>query len=131
MIIDQPHFISENRLADLPAGGYIVVESVYARIRDALPAVVLSELLCAATHCTIGADLLFTDADGVQWLRDFCVAADGSWRDSYGARAGSLADLLPSELQPFVLMSRRGITVHHDGNGHLIRTSLEAKNHGA
>jgi len=31
---------------------------------------------------------------------------DGTWRDSYGSRAGSLAELLPTELSDFRLVSR-------------------------
>jgi hypothetical protein len=131
MIVDLPNFESINRLEDLPAGRYVVVESVY-RLAGATPCgAVLSELVAVDTGLAIGADLQIALRDGTLLFRDFAVARDGAWRDSYGAKARSLADLLPPELAGFMLVSRKGIVVSHDGRGRLSAEPKPEQSHGS
>lgn len=130
MIVDFPDFISVNRLTELPAGRYIVMESVYT-LRGAAPCNAIFSEIVADTGRTVGADLQVVLADGTLLFRDFAVARDGVWRDSYGAKAAALADLLPPELAKFILVHRQGIAVEHDGSGQLIVIPNAEQTHGS
>lgn len=129
MIIDFPDFESQNNLAELPAGRYVIVESLYALERLPSCQVILSEILSESR--TVGADLLINFADGSSLFRDFAMAPDGGWRDSYGAKADALGDLLPPEVANFKLINRLGTVVEHDGHGHLTAVGDRETNHGA
>lgn len=131
MIIDFPDFESQNALTELPAGRYMIVESLYAL--ESLPScqVILSEIVSVNESRTVGADLQILFADGSSLFRDFAFAPDGGWRDSYGAKADTLADLLPPEVANFRLVNRLGTVVEHDGRGHLIAVGDGEANHGA
>jgi hypothetical protein len=131
VLIDLPDFESVNHLADMSAGHYAIVESVYRAAGGAYCHAVLSELVVPDTGNTIGADLQVVLSDGTTLFRDFAIARDGAWRDSYGAKAPSLADLLPAQLARFTLVQRRGILVGHDGLGRLSPTSRTEANDGA
>jgi hypothetical protein len=88
----------------------------------------LSEIVSHETGRPVGADVQVMLHDGTSLFRDFAVARDGAWRDSYGAKAPELAELLPPELMEFTLVGRQAITVIHDGKGLLSPASdLEAK----
>lgn len=131
MIIDLPDFESQNVLAELPAGRYMVIESLYALERLPSCQVILSEIVTASESRTVGADLQILFSDGSSLFRDFAMAPDGGWRDSYGAKADTLADLLPPEVASFKLINRLGTLVEHDGHGRLIAVRDEEANHGA
>jgi hypothetical protein len=129
MIVDLPDFESINRLADLPAGRYAIVESIYQAPGMPSCHAVLSEVVVPDTGRSVGADLQVVLPDATMLFRDFSIACDGAWRDSYGAKAASLADLLPPELAQFTLVTRQGVLVDHDGQGRLIpATNPEADN---
>jgi len=119
MIVDLPDFDSVNRLADLDAGRYIVIESTYHLAGTSPCHAILTEMVAPGTGRPVGADLQVVFRDGATLFRDFAIARDGAWRDSYGAKAPALADLMPLELARFVLVRRRGILVDHDGFGGL------------
>ena len=122
MIVDLPDFDSVNRLADLDPGRYLVMESTY-HLAGASPChAIFTEMVAPGTGRSVGADLQVLFQDGTMLFRDFAIARDGAWRDSYGAKAAALADLLPPELARFVLVRRRGILVDHDGFGGLTPT---------
>lgn len=129
MIVDLPDFASVNDLADLPAGRYVLVESVYCGPGTPSCHAVLSEVVVPDTGRPVGADLQVVLPDATTLFRDFAIARDGAWRDSYGAKARSLADLLPPELARFRLVKRQGMLVDHDGQGGLSPVvNLEANN---
>lgn len=125
MLVDLPDFSSENRLADLPFGRYAVIESMY-QLADPPCHAILTELLQADRQHAVAADLQVVLADREMLFRDFAVAPDGAWRDSYGATAASLGELLPMELADFLLVSRRKIDIEHDGAGRLSMAIDEA-----
>jgi hypothetical protein len=131
MIADYPEFESVNRLADLPAGWYYVVESTYELPGTPQCSAILSELVSWAETAALGADLQVILADNTILFRDFAVAPDGGWRDSFGAKANALADLLPLELKDFALVRRRRIFVDHDGKGSLQPIDDTEDRHGA
>jgi hypothetical protein len=131
MIADLPNFVSMNRLEDLPAGRYVVVESVYHLAGEQPCHAVLSEIVPSDTGNPVGADLQVVLQDGTLLFRDFAIARDGAWRDSYGAKAAALADLLPPELARFTLVQRQGLRVDHDGCGRLSVASNSEKIHGS
>jgi hypothetical protein len=130
MITDFPDFESANRLADLPAGRYVIVESLYSRAAAPRCRVILSELVADGAGRATAADLQVVLQDGTVLFRDFSVTADGAWRDSYGAKADALADLLPPDLVRFELLRRQGIVVEHDGKGTLSLVASPEVNHG-
>jgi hypothetical protein len=130
MIIDLPEFVSLNRLTDVPAGRFLVVESIYRRAGNAPCAAILSELIPEGSNASLGADLQVVLADGSILFRDFAIDHDGSWRDSYGAKANTLADLLPLELARLKLEQQRGALVEHDGSGQLTLIHSEEPKHG-
>lgn len=131
MITDLPEFESVNRLAGVPAGRYVIVESVY-RLTGTSPChAILSEIVRPDSGAPIGADLQVVLADRTTLFRDFALAPDGAWRDTYGAKAPSLADLLPPELARFRLVRRQAILVDHDGVGGLRPAAGGEANHGA
>lgn len=130
MIVDLPDFESINRLADLPAGRYAIVESVYLGPGTPSCHAVLSEVIVPDTGRAVGADLQVVLPDATMLFRDFAIARDGAWRDSYGAKAPSLADLLPPELAQFSLVTCQGILVDHDGKGRLRPASAPEVDHG-
>lgn len=119
MITDLPDFDSVNKLNDLPQGRYVVVESVYLRDGRSPMEAVLTEMVTLAENKIVCVDLQVMTVAGELRFRDFCLTPSGSWRDSYGATAFQLRDLLPSELSDCVLTLRRGTFVHHDGSGNL------------
>lgn len=131
MIVSLPDFASVNRLEDLAAGRYFVVESVY-RFAGVPPChAVLSEIVLHDTGRSVGADVQVVLHDGTSLFRDFAIAPDGAWRESYGAKAPALADLLPPELMEFTLGGRQAIAVIHDGKGELnVASDLDGK-HGS
>jgi hypothetical protein len=146
MLIDTPGFVSMNSLADCPPGRYTIVESIYDSPRipaseAALGALdplqfldceaVLSELVPEGRKSAIGADLQLVLGDGTVLFRDFQVVPDGGWRDSYGAKADSLAGLLPPELSNFTLRQRQGLVVEHDGMGRIVPVYPAEANHGS
>jgi hypothetical protein len=64
-------------------------------------------------------------------FRDFAIARDGAWRDSYGAKAATLAELFPPELSRFRLLRRVGTSVEHDGKGTLTWIDNGGQRHGS
>lgn len=120
MIVEFPDFESKNSLADVAAGTYIVVESLYLSARTSGCQAIVSELLRADPQRRVGVDLQITLADGLVLFRDFARAHDGAWRNSYGAKANALEDLLPPELARFRLARRMCTVVEHDGQGTLV-----------
>lgn len=130
MITDFPDFESVNRLADLPAGRYVVVESTYGLPGDARYRAILTEIVPDGGNQAVGVDIQVGFPDGSLLFRDFARASDSAWRDSYGAKADSVADLFPQELARFELMQRHGTTVEHDGAGQLSVTVNIGTNHG-
>lgn len=130
MIIDCPGFASVNRLADCPPGRYNVVESIYGSGRFPGLRAILSELVPVGGNAAIGVDLQLLLDDGTAFFRDFQLARDGGWRDSYGARADSLDGLLPPELTNFRLKRRQGLVVEHDGMGRLVPIAQGEARHG-
>jgi hypothetical protein len=131
MVIDFPGFASMNRLSDFPRGRYTVVESIYDSARFPDHQAILSELVPAGGNAVIGADLQLLLDDGTVLFRDFQRLPDGGWRDSYGAKAGSLDGLLPPELSDFTLRQRHGMPVEHDGMGRIVPVSPAEANHGS
>ncbi|WP_371765515.1 hypothetical protein [Massilia sp.] len=130
MIVDVPQFRSLNKLADLPAGRYSVVESIYYGGTASSCIAILSEIIPSRALAAVAADLQVITADGVILYRDFACAPDGAWRDSYGAKAATLGELLPAELSRFRLTQRVGTIVQHDGKGSLTRIDNEEHGHG-
>lgn len=127
MITDLPDFESVNKLEELPRGRYIVVESIYRRGVEWSAQATMSEILTVAEGRTVGIDMQVLTDEGEFRFRDFYLTASGVWRDSYGATAWKLQDLLPPELVKYTLMSRRGTVVDHDGEGNLIQVREGAK----
>lgn len=131
MIINAPEFRSLNRLDDLPAGRFFIVESVYSGGAASGCTAVLSEIIPCSAALAVAMDIQIILADGAMLFRDFAVAPDGAWRDSYGAKAAALAELFPPELSRFRLVRRVGTIVEHDGKGALTRLDNEGQLHGS
>jgi hypothetical protein len=115
MLIRLPDFVSVNSLDALPDGRYLLVESVYD-----LPGIfplraILSELLTGESNAPVAADLQILHNDGSVRFRDYARAADGEWRDSYGAKSNSLAEMMPRELSTAALVNRRSTPVNLQG----------------
>lgn len=117
MISSPPGFASLNRLSDLLAGRYIAIKSQYGLEAGEGYRAEMLELLDIGTSTVIAADLKFYPPDGTCLFRDFALLPDGRWRDSYGARADRLGDLLPPELGQFSLHGRVGAIVDIDSDG--------------
>lgn len=130
MITELPDFVSVNQLSDVPPGQYLVVESFYARSDKAVSGL-LRELISAENNRTVAADLQFAMEDGLLRFRDFALCADGTWRDSYGARGNALADLLPPDFLRYTLVKRRAIRVQHDGRADLVQIRDEGNSYGS
>lgn len=130
MIIDLPDFASINNLSDLPKGRYAVVESVYQDSDRPTHQAIMSEIVTLADNRTVGVDLQVQTGDRGTRFRDFCLTSSGAWRDSYGATARELFDLLPLELAAFALTSRLGTVVEHDGHGRLTQVKGKGLNDG-
>ena len=131
MITDLPGFVSVNKLEALPRGRYFVVESIYQRAADSSALVTMSEILTVAENRTVAVDLHVLTDEGELRFRDFCLTSSGAWRDSYGATAWKLQDLLPPELAKYTLRSRQGTVVDHDGHGNLLQVQEKEQNYGA
>lgn len=131
MIADLPDFRSINRLDELPRGRYVVVESVYRPNGRSTTHAVMTEIVTFVGNETIGVDLQVFMGDGELRFRDFCLTASGAWRDSYGATAWMLKDLLPRDLLTLALKSRQGTIVDHDGRGKLIQVRAKEHQDGA
>lgn len=131
MITDLPGFVSVNTLEALPRGRYFVVESIYQRGAESSALVTMSEILPVAENRTVAVDLQVLTDEGELRFRDFYMTASGAWRDSYGATAWTLQDLLPPELAKFTLASRQGTVVDHDGHGNLLKVPAKEQNYGA
>ena len=131
MISDLPGFVSVNKLESLPSGRYFVVESIYQPAAESSALVTMSEILTVAGNRTVAVDLQVLTDEGELRFRDFCLTASGAWRDSYGATAWKLQDLLPSELAKYTLTSRQGTVVDHDGHGNLLQVPAREQNYGA
>lgn len=117
MISTPPGFASLNRLSDLLAGRYIAIKSQYRLAEGDGYRAEIWELLDISTSTVIAADLMFYPPDGTCLFRDFALLPDGRWRDSYGARADRLGDLLPPELGQFSLQGRVGAIVDIGADG--------------
>lgn len=130
MIADRPDFNSVNRLSDVPSGPYLLVESTYRGGRENDERAVLVELVNQANGHVVGADLTVTLSDSSILFRDFAVAPDGAWRDSYGLKRDRLADLLPPDLASFTLVERLGQVVDHDGSDCLPVVDRKENSHG-
>lgn len=131
MITDLPGFVSVNKLEALPRGRYFVVESIYQCAADSSALVTMSEILTVAENGTVAVDLHVLTDEGELRFRDFCLTSSGAWRDSYGATAWKLQDLLPPELAKYTLRSRQGTVVDHDGHGNLLQVPAKEQNYGA
>ena len=131
MITDFPGFGSVNTLETLPSGRYFVVESIYHRAAESSAQVTMSEILPVAENRTVAVDLQVLTDEGELRFRDFYLTASGAWRDSYGATAWKLRDLLPPELAKYTLTSRQGTVVDHDGHGNLLQVPEKEQNYGA
>lgn len=127
MITDFPEFESVNKLIELPTGRYIVVESFYRANAEFFVQATMSEIYSVAQNRIVGADIQILTEQGDLYFRDFYLTASGAWRNSYGATAWNLRDLLPGELLNYTLTSRRGTVVDHDGRGNLVRALEGAK----
>lgn len=131
MISTPPGFASLNRLSDLPAGRYIAIKSRYSLTEGGGYRAEMWELLDIGPSTVIAADLMFYPSDGTCLFRDFALLPDGRWRDSYGARAERLGDLLPPELGQFSLHGRVGAIVDIDTDGGFAWHSEKGGHHGS
>lgn len=108
-------FESINKLTDFQNGKYREVSSMY-QSGDGTTTAILKEFAFDQIPFASACELVVVLPDQNVLFRDFMLLPDGSWRDSYGGRRDSLAELLPPELFDLRLVSRNdGLLELRDG----------------
>jgi hypothetical protein len=96
-------FQSVNHPGHLRAGNYHASCRTYAS-RDRTTTMVVFEYRLPEADAVSACDMIFISSRGDVRACDFLRMSDRSWRDSFGARAASLLDLLPQDVAQFELL---------------------------
>lgn len=95
MFVQFENFVSVNSLKNISRGTYCAQNEVFL-CSDFSASLFLYTLEGEAAPCS--ADLLYVDASGRVFFRDYVRLPDSDWRDSFGERAADIREMLPSEL---------------------------------
>lgn len=96
---------TKNTKQQLQSGTYEGTCSLYVDLETKINCL-LMEYGIKASDIVSAAEIIITNAQGEHFFRDFMKMPDDSWRDSYGKRADTLAELLPPEIMSFHLVER-------------------------
>lgn len=94
-----------NRINDLVPGNYIPVCSTFENPELARK-VLFFEYSLVGDVTPSACDLVIIEPKGEVLMRDFVRLTDRSWRDSTGLRSDNLAEMLPSEIFEYRLVTR-------------------------
>lgn len=89
---------SVNVIADLRPGLYLADCSAFSLVDSDRIIFLYGYTMAGENECCC-VDIVVRSEDGDLTGLDILKLRDGTWRDSNGARAGSLSDLLPAELR--------------------------------
>jgi hypothetical protein len=94
-----------NGIGDLQTGDYIPVCSTYEN-HEIARRVLFFEYSLVGDTSPSACDLVIIEPKGEVLMRDFVRLPDRSWRDSNGQRSDNLAEMLPSEIFEYKLVTR-------------------------
>lgn len=96
---------TKNTKNQLKAGTYKGICTLYSE-PDTQTKLFLFEYGLKEKDDITAAEVLIADEKGDLFFRDFMQLPDDSWRDSYGKKAYTLGELIPTEILHFALIER-------------------------